>query len=180
MNKYWRIGTGFTNYVKRFHKLVTINELQVGNTFTIFQIESKFLLLSNDSTLETYGSKSTANQYMNAWISLGFIVNSHGNEYVIATNLKSINELKKLTKINLMSIPSSSRILDLRKTIIVNILVANNVINTVDLRAKNVTKGGELVTTSYIKEEVISEYEKSFASDNRFLREIKEYYDKQF
>ena len=179
MNKFWNIGTGTYTYIKLFSKISINNDLKPGDSIILYENNSKFDLIKNKEVIKEFYSSSTANQYIKAWISLGFIYKYREAEFKIATLLKEEEELKELANIFITKKSNDKVINKFRKSTIIKILALSNSINNFDLRNKNVLKGKEIVTVEYIKK-TISRYEREVIHKKDLMKKIKEYYDKQF
>jgi len=179
MIKYWRIGTGAFTFIKKYSDLAIKNNFFPGNKIILFEKDNVFTLLNEGVEIEIFNANSTANQYMKVWESFGFILRKYGHEYVISTNLHDIESLIKLSKINLTLPSTDERIEKYRNTIIINILVHSKIINSVDIRDKEIYKGSKPLSIEDVKKS-ISKYEKELSVDKKFIEDIKEKYDKQF
>ena len=179
MDKYWRIGTGAHTYIDKFREMVIDNNLTIKD-FLISSEEGKQYILETPSgeSCVRWHSKSTANQYIKVWESLGFIV-AVGPKYFIATNFREHKKLIQYSLINITMSSNDESIQRYRTTMIINILVEAKVINQRDLFEKGFIKGASpLMIEDVIKS--ISKYERTVIKERNVVNKIKEYYDNEF
>ncbi|WKX02771.1 hypothetical protein [Candidatus Mycoplasma mahonii] len=178
MNKYWMIGTGASTYLNKFITLVDTG-ITTGEAIHLIETENNYeVTLSNGNVVMDFNSKSTARQYFEVWIALGFLLKLN-NKFRINTNLNSYDELAILSKIYITKESSDLRTQRYRNTILINILVTSNVINENDISKKEIrTVRGFLGIDTINK--LISKYEKEISWDKKYVRKLKEKYDKQF
>lgn len=178
MIRYWILGTKTDSIIKRFSNISKNNE--IGMKFTIQSIGNSFNLISlNGEVIDTFTSKTTIEQYLKSWEALGLITKIRESSFLINTNLWDWNELVKYSLIYILKDSSIEYVASYRWTVIINILVAADVINEFDLSKSITTKKGD-VSISKIKEKVVGKFERQIIKNWEIIREIKENYDKQF
>ena len=179
MNKYWSIGTGASSYIKFFSKMIIENGMRVGNNIILANIENEWNIYDgNANIIKKMHSKSTAKQYIQAWESMGFI-EKQGTKIYVATNLSSIDSLKKLVKINILEPSSIPKVSLYRNSLIINVLVKASVLNQFDLEKKEICNSDGVITIQKINR-AISSYEKEVSKDKEYTKILKERYDNEF